>query len=79
MRLLKIEHDGQPPTFTQDLVSDLPPYAILSHTWGNDEDEVTYKDIRKGRGEDKAGFEKIRFCVKQAASEGLGYVWIDTC
>ena len=27
--------------------NDLPPYAILSHTWGNDEDEVTFEDIKQ--------------------------------
>jgi len=79
MRLLELDHDGHPLTFTKDLVSDIPPYAILSHTWADDEEEVTYKDIKKGRGKDKDGYRKIQFCAKQGSSDGFGYLWIDTC
>jgi tetratricopeptide (TPR) repeat protein len=78
MRLLKLEDDGS-LTFTKDLASDIPPYAILSHTWGDDEEELTFRDIKKGRGKDKDGWAKIEFCVKQASADGLGYLWIDTC
>jgi hypothetical protein len=56
-----------------------PHYAILSHTWGPDTEEVTYRDLVDGTGEDKAGYEKIRFCAEQAARDGLRYFWIDTC
>jgi len=49
----------------------IPPYAILLHTWGADEEEVTFKDIRKGTGQSKAGYAKIRFCGKQAAKDDL--------
>lgn len=58
--------------------NEIPEYAILSHTWG--EDEVLFADV--GRGIDngkKTGYEKIRSSCKQAAAHGLGYVWIDTC
>lgn len=56
----------------------IPEYAILSHTWG--EDEVLFADVGRGidNGE-KTGYEKIRSSCKQAAAHGLGYVWIDTC
>ncbi len=56
----------------------IPEYAILSHTWG--EDEVLFADVGRGidNGE-KAGYEKIRSCCKQAAAHDLGYIWIDTC
>lgn len=56
----------------------IPEYAILSHTWG--EDEVLFADV--GRDIDngkKAGYEKIRSSCTQAAADNLGYVWIDTC
>lgn len=58
----------------------IPEYAILSHTWGEDEDEVLFADIGRGvyNGK-KAGYEKIRSSCKQAAAHGLKYVWIDTC
>jgi hypothetical protein len=57
----------------------LPPYAILSHTWGADEEEVTFADIVNGGGTAKAGYEKIRLCGEQARQDGLEYFWVDTC
>jgi hypothetical protein len=55
-----------------------PPYAILSHTWTDDE-EVTYDELVAGTGKDKAGYAKIRFCGERAAQDGLQYFWVDTC
>ncbi|EUC50479.1 hypothetical protein COCMIDRAFT_929 [Bipolaris oryzae ATCC 44560] len=57
----------------------VPPYAILSHTWGEEKEEATYADINNGVGQGKAGYEKIRFCGTQARRDGLQYFWIDTC
>lgn len=57
------------------------PYAILSHTWfENNNDEVTFSDFQNGieRGKED-GYDKIRFCVEQAGRDGLRYCWIDTC
>ena len=34
---------------------DIPPYAILSHTRGIDNEGVTFKDILKGKGKSKLG------------------------
>jgi hypothetical protein len=56
-----------------------PPYAILSHTWGADDDEVTFKDLSEARGKDKNGYRKLLFCGQQAALHGLEYFWVDTC
>jgi len=53
-------------------------YAILSHTWVHGQ-EITYEDLSSGAGESKAGYEKIRFCGKQAIKDGLQYFWVDTC
>jgi len=61
------------------LGEDIPPYAILSHTWRADDDEVTFKDMRKSTGKSKVGYTKIRFCGKQAAKDSLEYFWVDTC
>jgi hypothetical protein len=57
----------------------VPRYAILSHTWGADSDEVSFNDLTNGTGTDKAGNEKIRFCAEQAKQDGLEHFWIDTC
>lgn len=58
---------------------DIPRYAILSHTWGTDGEEITYKEFLKGPDKRKSGYRKITFCGKQAANDNLRYFWIDTC
>jgi hypothetical protein len=80
MRLLQRSKTGE-FSLTKDFSGDgpIPPYAILSHTWGKDDEEVTFEDITNGTGEDKPGYEKIRFCGEQARQDGLQYFWIDTC
>jgi len=77
MRLLEQSDSGF--TLTADLVRDIPKYAILSHTWGPDAEEVTFTDLVSGTGGDKAGYDKLRFCAAQAKRDGLRYFWVDTC
>ncbi|KAI1322659.1 heterokaryon incompatibility protein-domain-containing protein [Xylariaceae sp. FL0255] len=55
----------------------IPPYAILSHTWGTE--EVTYEDLKHGTGLRKSGYHKIRFCGEQAERDGFRHFWVDTC
>lgn len=78
MRLLQISADGT-LTLTGDLAQPPGPYAILSHTWGADEDEVTFGDLKNGQEQSKAGYAKLRFCARQAKNDGLQYFWVDTC
>lgn len=58
---------------------DVPPYAILSHTWA--EDEVTFQEIiavgRDSRW--KQGYTKIVKICQLAIDSGLDYAWVDTC
>jgi hypothetical protein len=55
----------------------IPPYAILSHTWGSE--EVTYQDWQDiSRASLKSGFAKIRGACDQAIRDKLEYVWVDT-
>ncbi|KAH7418715.1 heterokaryon incompatibility protein-domain-containing protein, partial [Cadophora sp. MPI-SDFR-AT-0126] len=75
MRLLHFNNDGE-FSLTQ-FFDDIPPYAILSHTWGLE--EVTFKDMMEGDGKSKAGFDKIRFCGERARCDGLQYFWVDAC
>ncbi|RDW57243.1 hypothetical protein BP5796_12693 [Coleophoma crateriformis] len=56
---------------------DIPPYVILSHTWGND--EVTFHDMRNGEARSQQGFVKIERCCEEAVKDGIGFAWIDTC
>ncbi|KAI7776252.1 hypothetical protein LA080_005539 [Diaporthe eres] len=54
------------------------PYAILSHTWGDD--EVSYKDFGNlEQARSKSSYDKIVRTCQLAESRGLRYVWIDTC
>jgi hypothetical protein len=78
MRLLQLKANGE-FSLTEDLINDYPPYAILSHTWGDDKQEVTYSDLTEGFGNSKAGYRKIQFCAEQATRDGLQYFWVDTC
>ncbi|KAK4173826.1 NACHT domain-containing protein, partial [Triangularia setosa] len=79
MRLLESDDAGG-IRLTKDLPSDkIPPYAILSHTWGPDEEEVSYKDLEDGKAVSKPGYNKIRFCADQAGRDGLKFFWMDTC
>lgn len=78
MRLLKIEEDGS-LSLTGDLSRQIPPYAILSHTWGADEDEVAYANVMLGTAQVKKGYAKLEFCARQAQKDGLQYMWVDTC
>jgi hypothetical protein len=78
MHLLKYGENGE-ITIISFEENELPLYAILSHTWGADEEEVTFADIVKSGGKAKAGYKKIRLCGEQARQDGLEYFWIDTC
>ncbi|KAJ4382395.1 hypothetical protein N0V86_002730 [Didymella sp. IMI 355093] len=79
MRLLYYGEDGE-LSVTDDLIANtIPPYAILSHTWGTDDEEVTFDDLAKNAGKDKTGYKKIKLCGEQAKRDGLQYFWIDTC
>lgn len=79
MRLLEYNNAGV-FTLTKDFIGDdIPPYAILSHTWGADTEEVTFQDLTCSTRKDKTGYNKIRFCGEQAKRDGLQYFWVDTC
>jgi len=52
-------------------------YAILSHTWGDE--EVTFQEFAALGNKSKAGWEKITKTCELAKVVGLQYAWIDTC
>jgi hypothetical protein len=59
--------------------NNIPRYAILSYTWGPDDEEFNFKDVTEGLGRNKISYQKIEFCRAQAASNDLQYFWVDTC
>lgn len=53
-------------------------YAILSHTWG--EDEVSFQDMADlERARKKKGFSKIERTCQLARDRNIEYAWVDTC
>ncbi|CAN9198855.1 unnamed protein product [Alternaria alternata] len=77
MRLLQQQANGDTDFSLVEFIDDIPPYAILSHTWGADHEEVVFKDIYKGKGKGRAkpGYEKLRFCAQRATEDQIGYFW----
>jgi hypothetical protein len=78
MRLLQLEDNGD-VSIGEYVEEDGLRYAILSHRWGKDQDEVTFKDMVKETGRNKKGFAKIRRCGEQAQKDGFELCWVDTC
>jgi hypothetical protein len=63
--------------FEEFIGNSIPKYAILSHTWG--EEEVLFKDMSDPLRNMKKGFWKIQMTCKTASEDGLQYAWVDTC
>lgn len=76
--------------FIEEFIGDdIPRYAILSHTWENNEislqelhrviDPDLANDPKTSAVEAKTGFIKILRFVELVASHGILYAWADTC
>jgi len=74
MRLLRRDSESN-ISLAQFFGDKIPEYAILSHTWEADDQEVTFQQIRDGSGRRKRGYRKIVFCGEQAAIHGLQFFW----
>jgi hypothetical protein len=70
MRLLQFDENDE-FSLTDDLINNIQPYAILSHTWEEDHEEVSFIDLTRGPRRTNAGYKKLRFCAKQAAHDSL--------
>ncbi|KAI1468174.1 HET-domain-containing protein [Daldinia caldariorum] len=65
--------------------NELLRYAILSHTW--EDDEITFNDIESGEASYAsvktvaalASLSKLLGACTQAANDGYEYIWIDSC
>ncbi|KAG1752154.1 heterokaryon incompatibility protein-domain-containing protein [Suillus lakei] len=76
MRLLNTD------TLKLETSTGVQPYAILSHRWLKDNEEVSFQDLQHTPEpiyQSKNGFAKIRGACDQAFRAGLKYIWIDTC
>jgi hypothetical protein len=72
MRLLQC-NNGSEFSLTKDFGDNIPRYAILSHTWGTDIEEVTFKNLINSTGKSKASYSKIRFYGKRAKRDDLRF------
>lgn len=72
MRLLERNNDGE-FSLTKNFSNYIPKYAILSHAWGADTEEVNFRDLIDGTGKAKDSYRKIRFCREQASRDSLQY------
>ena len=63
--------------FEEFIGSQIPPYAILSHTW--EDDEVSFKDMIDPAYTNKKGYRKIDMTCRLASEAGIDYAWVDTC
>lgn len=61
-----------------EFYGDVPPYAILSHTWDGHQ-EVIFQECNLESAKSKPGYEKIRKTCELALGDGIHYVWVDTC
>ncbi|KAM0246272.1 hypothetical protein ACHAQJ_010292 [Trichoderma viride] len=74
MRLIKVNT----PTLEEFLGADVPKYAILSHTW--EEEEVNFQDFpHHDIRSRKKGFYKLQKLCELAKQDGFEYAWADTC
>ncbi|KAN0117075.1 Quinonprotein alcohol dehydrogenase-like superfamily [Hyaloscypha variabilis] len=65
MRLLERNNAGQLSLTKIFVGGNIPEYAILSHRWGADTEEVTYGDLIDG--------------TERAKRDGYRFFWVDTC
>jgi hypothetical protein len=53
--------------------SNIPEYAILSHTW--EDEEVSFQDMGHRSARAKKGYAKIKETCTRALRHGLEYAW----
>lgn len=80
MRLL------QTATLTTTQHNNPPPYAILSHTWGDESSELSFQDLLLLLANptptlitNKPGYTKVTKTCHRPSTDGLDHVWIDSC
>ncbi|THU84277.1 HET-domain-containing protein, partial [Dendrothele bispora CBS 962.96] len=75
MRLLNTENFKVEEFLTD---SNIPPFAILSHRWGDN--KLLFKDIQNLKtAKKKPGWPKVRDACKYVKKYRFKYIWIDTC
>lgn len=73
MRLINV-HTGVIEEF---IGSKIPKYAILSHTW--EDEEVSLTEMSDPSARSKKGYKKIEMTCRLSAQARLDWAWVDTC
>lgn len=68
----KHEHGDFPP-------DKVPCYAILSHRWSEQSQELTFQDYQENRKKNTSGHRKVREFCERAMKDGFSWAWVDTC
>ncbi|KUJ12551.1 HET-domain-containing protein [Mollisia scopiformis] len=63
--------------FEEFIGDNIPPYAILSHTWEGR--EVSFKDTSDPSCKHQKAYHKIEKTCQLAAQRDIKYAWVDTC
>jgi len=80
-----VDHDKNVLEFGDDEVE---KYAILSHRWMKEAEEVDYREMVKlakmppGKRDEicqRGGYKKILQSCEQARNDGYEWLWVDTC
>jgi len=61
---------------------DIPTrYAILSHRWGQPQDEIMFHEMLHGHDmhSREKRWQKIQDFCKHARDDGFEFAWVDTC
>ncbi|KAH9228615.1 hypothetical protein K456DRAFT_56978 [Colletotrichum gloeosporioides 23] len=74
MRLVNVE-----TCRLEEFHGDTPSYAILSHTWGLDHEEISFQDMQQDEPSCRKAGDKLAGLCRQASTDGHSHVWIDTC
>ncbi|KAF5357502.1 hypothetical protein D9758_012532 [Tetrapyrgos nigripes] len=62
----------------KEFLTDIPRYAILSHTW--EQEEITFQEIQNlDLAKSKAGFRKVLGACVRARRYHFDWIWIDSC
>ncbi|KAF1952248.1 HET-domain-containing protein [Byssothecium circinans] len=80
MRLLHLDKEGY-ISLTEFIGDKIPPYAILSHTWGPDDQEVTFQDLYQAAEERRraAGLRSRKPKVSDRFLSKSGYEKLQFC
>lgn len=65
--------------FEEFFDADIPDYAILSHRWYSQKEELSYREFVDGKKRETKGWAKIMATCEKALAHKYNWIWVDTC